>query len=76
VRRRRHDSLLERGIVVYERLRREIDAYLSYVKRAWPGTGVLIDTRRDAPVLIEVLSDYNPMDRAFTQDWSTVLARG
>jgi hypothetical protein len=35
-------------------------AYANYLRRAWPGTGVLIDTERPEPTLIEMLADRNP----------------
>jgi hypothetical protein len=41
--------------------RRRRTAYANYLRRAWPGTGVLIDTDRPAPVLIEMLADRNPL---------------
>jgi hypothetical protein len=49
------------GSWIYEPPRRGTDAYISYLERAWAGTGVLIDTERDAPTLIEMLSVYNPI---------------
>jgi hypothetical protein len=35
-------------------------AYANYLRRAWPGTGVLIDTERPEPTLIEMLADRSP----------------
>jgi hypothetical protein len=40
--------------------RRSRTAYANYLRRAWPGTGVLIDTERPEPILIEMLADQNP----------------
>jgi UDP-2,3-diacylglucosamine pyrophosphatase LpxH len=52
------------GSWIYEPPRQGTEAYISYLERAWPGTGVLIDTDRDTPALIEMLADYNPMARS------------
>jgi UDP-2,3-diacylglucosamine pyrophosphatase LpxH len=49
------------GSWIYEPPRRETHAYRAYLERAWPGTGVLIDTQSEAPVLIEMLSNYHPI---------------
>jgi hypothetical protein len=46
--------------------RRSRAAYANYLRRAWPGTGVLIDTERPEPQLIEVLADRNPLHARMT----------
>jgi UDP-2,3-diacylglucosamine pyrophosphatase LpxH len=35
--------------------------YVNYLRRAWPGTAVLVDTERPKPFLIEMLADQNPL---------------
>jgi hypothetical protein len=36
-------------------------AYARYLRYAWPGTAVLIDDEEEAPSLVEVLADLNPL---------------
>jgi hypothetical protein len=43
--------------------RRSRGAYANYLRRAWPGTSVLVDTDRPEPILIEMLADQNPLSR-------------
>ncbi len=38
-------------------------AYARYLRYAWPGTAVLIDTDEEAPRLVEMLADLNPLNR-------------
>jgi hypothetical protein len=38
-------------------------AYARYLRYAWPGTAVLIDTDEEAPRLVEMLADLNPLHR-------------
>jgi hypothetical protein len=49
------------GSWIYDPPRQSSDAYRRYLERAWPGTGVLIDTERESPELIEMLAEYNPL---------------
>jgi hypothetical protein len=59
------------GSWFYEPPRHSSDAYRRYVERAWPGTGVLIDTERESPELIEMLAEYNPLTPSRKQPaWS------
>lgn len=48
------------GSWVYEPPKRPA-AYEGYLKRAWPGTAVLIDTAEREPMLVEMLADRNPL---------------
>jgi UDP-2,3-diacylglucosamine pyrophosphatase LpxH len=38
-------------------------AYGRYLRNAWPGTAVLIDTDEEAPQMVEMLEDLNPLNR-------------
>jgi hypothetical protein len=51
------------GCWIYEPTLGSLDSYERYLRVAWPGTGVLVDTERDEPELIEVLADLNPLPR-------------
>lgn len=49
------------GSWIYEPSLGSIDSYGGYLRRAWPGTAVLVDTERESPELIELLRDQNPL---------------
>ena len=51
------------GSWIYEPTLGSLDSYERYLRVAWPGTGVLVDTERDEPELVEVLADLNPLPR-------------
>jgi hypothetical protein len=51
------------GSWIYEPSLGSSQSYLSYLRHGWPGTGVLIDTERDEPELVSMLSDLNPLQR-------------
>src|SRR6476659_7671045 len=51
------------GSWIYEPSLGSSQSYLSYLRHGWPGTGVLIDTDRDEPELVSMLSDLNPLER-------------
>jgi hypothetical protein len=50
------------GSWIYEPSVGSLDAYTNYLRHAWPGTAVLIDTERPEPELIEMLADQNPLN--------------
>ena len=52
------------GSWIYEPSLGSSQSYLSYLRHGWPGTGVLIDTDRDEPELVSMLTDLNPLERA------------
>ncbi|MGI8804265.1 MAG: metallophosphoesterase [Thermoleophilaceae bacterium] len=54
------------GSWIYEPSLGSIDSYLGYLRRAWPGTAVLVDTDASEPQLIELLRDQNPLHGATT----------
>lgn len=49
------------GSWIYEPSLGSIDSYLAYLRRAWPGTAVLVDTNAESPELIELLRNQNPL---------------
>ena len=49
------------GSWVYEPPLANRDSYLRYLRTAWPGTAVLIDTARAEPRVVEMLADLNPL---------------
>jgi hypothetical protein len=49
------------GSWVYEPSLGSPGSYVDYLERAWPGTAVRIDTEAEAPELIEMLADQNPL---------------
>jgi UDP-2,3-diacylglucosamine pyrophosphatase LpxH len=49
------------GSWVYEPPHGSTVARDRYLRRAWPGTAVLVDTDREEPTLIEMLADRNPL---------------
>ena len=49
------------GSWIYEPELASREAYISYLERAWPGTAILIDTDEEAPRLLELLADLNPL---------------
>jgi hypothetical protein len=51
------------GSWIHAPARTSRSSYANYLRRAWPGTGVLVDTDRPEPVLIEMLADRNPLYR-------------
>jgi len=50
------------GSWIYEPDLSSRSAYANYLKRAWPGTAVLIDTATDAPRLLELRAHLNPLN--------------
>lgn len=62
------------GSWIYEPDLGSHEAYTSYLRWAWPGTGVLIDTEpdgtgvRSAVTAVEMLADHNPLNRAAGAD--------
>jgi hypothetical protein len=49
------------GSWVYEPTLASSEAYMNYLERAWPGTGIVIDTEKPEPKLVEMLADQNPL---------------
>lgn len=49
------------GSWIYEPDLGSRQAYARYLRYAWPGTAVLIDSERDEPELVELLADLNPL---------------
>lgn len=49
------------GSWIYEPDLSSHDAWVGYMRRAWPGTGVAIDTSEPEPRLVETLADLNPL---------------
>jgi hypothetical protein len=49
------------GCWIYEPTLGSLDSYERYLRIAWPGTAVLIDTDRPEPELIGCLADLNPL---------------
>jgi UDP-2,3-diacylglucosamine pyrophosphatase LpxH len=49
------------GSWIYEPDLGSRQAYARYLRYAWPGTAVVIDTEEPAPHLIELLADLNPL---------------
>lgn len=52
------------GSWIYEPDLRSHDAYLAYLRKAWPGTAVLIDTDEPEPRLLEIRRHLSPLERA------------
>ena len=52
------------GSWIYEPSIGSSQSYVSYLRHGWPGTAVLIDTDRDEPELVRMLTDLNPLVRA------------
>jgi hypothetical protein len=52
------------GSWIYEPTLGSLDSYERYLRIAWPGTAVLIDTERPEPELISCLADLNPLPPA------------
>jgi hypothetical protein len=52
------------GSWIYEPSLGSSQSYLSYLRHGWPGTAVLIDTDREEPELVRMLTDLNPLERA------------
>jgi calcineurin-like phosphoesterase family protein len=49
------------GCWIYEPTLRSLESYERYLRIAWPGTAVLIDTERPEPELVHCLADLNPL---------------
>ena len=49
------------GCWIYEPTLRSLESYERYLRFAWPGTAVLIDTERPEPELVHCLADFNPL---------------
>ena len=49
------------GSWIYEPDLGSRQAYAGYLRYAWPGTAVLIDSERPEPELLELLADLNPL---------------
>ncbi len=52
------------GSWIYEPDLSSQDAFLAYLRQAWPGTAVLIDTDEPAPRLLEIRKHLSPLERA------------
>jgi Calcineurin-like phosphoesterase len=50
------------GSWIYEPSLGSYQSYDGYLRRAWPGTAVLVDTELEEPELIEALADQNPLN--------------
>jgi UDP-2,3-diacylglucosamine pyrophosphatase LpxH len=50
------------GSWIYEPELSSRQAYARYLRYAWPGTAILIDTDAPQPQLLELLSDLNPLN--------------
>jgi predicted phosphodiesterase len=49
------------GCWIYEPTLGSLASYERYLRIAWPGTAVLVDTEADAPQLVQCLADLNPL---------------
>jgi hypothetical protein len=49
------------GCWIYEPTLGSLESYERYMRIAWPGTAVLIDSERDEPELIRCLADLSPL---------------
>jgi hypothetical protein len=49
------------GCWIYEPTLRSLESYERYLRIAWPGTAVLVDTERSEPELVHCLADLNPL---------------
>lgn len=49
------------GSWVYEPTLTSTDASLKYLEKAWPGTGIILDTEQAEPRLVAMLADQNPL---------------
>ncbi len=49
------------GSWIYEPDLGSRQAYAGYLRHAWPGTAVLIDSEEDQPRMLELLGDLNPL---------------
>jgi hypothetical protein len=59
-----HVRFWNTGSWIYEPTLGSLDSYERYLRIAWPGAAVLIDTERPEPELISCLSDLNPLGPA------------
>jgi hypothetical protein len=59
-----HVRFWNTGSWIYEPTLGSLDSYERYLRIAWPGTAVLIDTERPEPELISCLADLNPLPPA------------
>lgn len=50
------------GSWIYEPDLNDEACYAQYLRRAWPGTAVLIDTDEECPRLVHLLADLNPLN--------------
>jgi hypothetical protein len=71
---RQEVRLWNTGSWIYEPSHSSPEAYCEYAERAWPGTGVLIDTDAEQPELIEMLADYNPLRSGRRSDLASALS--
>jgi hypothetical protein len=62
-----HVRFWNTGCWIYEPTLGSLDSYERYLRIAWPGTAVLIDTERPEPELISCLADLNPLPPAAEQ---------
>ena len=46
---------------IYEPTLGSLESYERYLRMAWPGTAVLVDTERSEPELVHCLADLNPL---------------
>ncbi len=52
------------GSWIYEPDLSSHEAYLAYLRKAWPGTAVLIDSDEPAPRLLEIRKHLSPLERS------------
>jgi UDP-2,3-diacylglucosamine pyrophosphatase LpxH len=52
------------GSWIYEPDLSSHEAYLAYLRKAWPGTAVLIDSDEPAPRLLEIRRHLSPLERS------------
>lgn len=52
------------GSWIYEPDLSSRDAFLDYLRQAWPGTAVLIDDHEAAPRLLQIRKHLSPLERA------------
>ncbi|HEV7481857.1 MAG TPA: hypothetical protein VGO13_02020, partial [Solirubrobacterales bacterium] len=57
-----HNRYWNTGSWIYEPDLGSRQAYARYLRYAWPGTAVLIDTDEPQPRLLEMLADLNPLN--------------
>jgi hypothetical protein len=56
-----HVRFWNTGCWIYEPTLGSLDSYERYLRIAWPGTALLIDSERGEPELVNCLADLNPL---------------